>query len=156
MAFLPKPKKAGPAKQSPIGKQADSYGKLTPPPVAAGPGAKPAAGLVREGINYKDVDPGLQSQMAKQAGLVPSAPALPPGVVPPAQAEATEEANEPKAEEAAETPAQEKTEQAAEEKSKSDLEVPAGHTAVAAHTRSLPTSKVYAEKLKKPSRAVAR
>lgn len=131
-----------------------SYAKAAGPPAPAkGPGATPKAGqLVREGINYKDVDPGLQAQMAKQAGLVPSSQQLPPGVVTPQQQSATAQANEEfgenPAEESKETSAQEDAEESAETKAKADLEVPKGHTAVAAHTRKLPISKVGRAKLK--------
>ncbi len=123
--------KTGPPAPQP-GPKLSSYAHPTPP--AKGPGATPAPGqLVREGINYKDLSPDLQSQMAKQAGLVPDAPQLPPGVTTPEQESATEAANE-----------QEGTETTA----KADLEVPKGHTAVAAHTRKLPMSKVGRAKLK--------
>ncbi len=106
-----------------------------PPAPAKGPGPQPAPGqLVREGINYKDLSPSLQAQMAKQAGLVPDAPALPPGVTPPEQEAATESANE---------------QEGMETKAKADLEVPHGHTAVSAHTRKLPMSKVGRAKLKR-------
>jgi hypothetical protein len=141
MAFVPKvkSKKTGPA--------LSSYSKPAgPPKPVAGPGATPKPGqLVREGINYRDLSPGLQAQMAKQAGLVPDTPTLPPGVVTPQQSamaeEANEEAKEPKAEEAKETPAQESKEDATEE-------VPEGHTAVKAHVRKLPISKVGRAKLR--------
>lgn len=119
---------------SPLKAIAKSLGSK-PPPVAPGPGPKPSpGGMVREGINYKDVDSGLQAQMARQAGLTPSAPAPPPGVVPPGEAQLAEEANE--------SAAQEKQEGAAGEAQ----EVPDGHTAVKAHTRKLPTSRKFAEK----------
>lgn len=127
--------KAGPPapnKGSP-GPSLKSY--AAPPAPAKGPGATPAPGqMVREGINYKDLAPDLQAQMAKQAGLVPDAPQLPPGVTTPEQESATETANE---------------QEGGETKAKADLEVPQGHTAVTAHTRKLPISKTGRAKLKR-------
>lgn len=151
-------KAAGPpAPKSGPAPKLSSYAQ--PRPVAPGPGPTPKPGqLVREGINYKDLPPELQDQMARQAGLTPQA-SLPPGVTTPAQQQQAaalssripshEEAGESPKEEASETPDEEAQEDNAE-KAKSDLTPPPGHHAVAAHVRKNPVvSKMGAAKLRK-------
>lgn len=109
----------------------------------------------RTTINYKDLPPDEQDQLAKKAGLTPGPGPVPPGVVTPAQqamaatqpvpAPVPKDAESP-SEDASETPDQE----AAENQAKSDLEPPEGHHGVVAHVRKNPVvSKHGAEKLRR-------